>query len=94
MRPLVALPALCLLAVALAPLAAADSTLPPPPACDSLTVGVGVIVVAVVSVGTQCGVAVQPYTCDVDWFGGRGLLGGFVFTCSPGLRDPCVFPVC
>jgi hypothetical protein len=62
--------------------------------CATTTVGVGVIVLAEVSYGTDCGVAVQPYTCDVEWYGGRGLLGGFIFTCTPGLRPPCAFPVC
>jgi hypothetical protein len=48
----------------------------------------------VVSAGSQCGVSVVPYSCHVDWFGGRGLLGGFVFTCYQGVNDWCVASLC
>jgi hypothetical protein len=83
--------AVALLAV---PAASADDGIPPLVDCATVPVGVGVIVLAEVHYGAECGVGVVPYTCDVEWYGGRGLLGGFVFTCTPGLREPCVFPVC
>jgi len=87
-------PALCLAALAVAPLVAADDgAIPPPPPCTTETVGAGWLVLATVSYGTGCGVAVQPYTCDEVWYGGHGI-GGFIFTCSPGLREPCLWPVC
>lgn len=83
--------ALALLAL---PAASADDGVPPIVGCATVPVGIGAIVLAEVSYGAECGVAVQPYTCDVEWYGGRGLLGGFVFTCTPGLQPPCAFPVC
>jgi hypothetical protein len=79
------------LAMLAVPLASADPD--PVPDCDSATVGVGWLTVAVVSYGSSCGVAVQPYTCDEVWYGGHGI-GGFIFSCSPGLRPPCLWPVC
>lgn len=85
--------ALALLALAAVPAVAAEDE-DPLYDCETTTVGVGVIVLAEVHRGAQCGVGVVPYTCDVEWYGGRGLLGGFVFTCTPGLDEPCVWPVC
>jgi hypothetical protein len=65
----------------------------PVPDCQSQAVGVGSLTLAVVTYGADCGVAVQPYTCDEVWYGGHGI-GGFIITCSPGLRGPCLWPVC
>jgi hypothetical protein len=85
----------CLLAGAallLVPPAAADPD-GPQPFCAHETIGVGNLVLAEASAGTGCAPSVTPYTCDIAWYGGHGL-GGFIVTCSPGLREPCVFPVC
>jgi hypothetical protein len=82
------------LAVALAALPAASADGPVSTLeCRTTYVGVGAIILAEVDTG-ECGVAVVPYTCDVEWYGGHGLLGGFIFTCTPGLDVPCVWPVC
>ena len=87
------LPIACFVGLALVAVPPATADPGPVPDCTTTTVGIGAYTFAVVSYGTSCGLAIQPYTCDLAWYGGHGI-GGFIPECSPGLRPPCVFPVC
>jgi hypothetical protein len=89
----IAFAGLALLALVAVPAVAAEGQ-EPGYDCTTVTVGQYALVLAEAYVGPSCGVGVLPYTCDVEWYGGHGLLGGFIFTCTPGLREPCVWPVC
>ena len=57
--------------------------------CSTTTVGIGVVTVATVRDPSDgCDASATVYACDVDWFGGRGLLGGFVIECYPLVSGP------